>query len=208
MKCIEEKLQNNILLLDGAMGTMIQQEDLTAEDFGGEEYEGCNEYLVETRPDVILKIHKAYIEAGADIIETNTFGATNIVLSDYELSHLDEELNEKAARLAKQAVEERKEVYVAGAMGPTTKAISVTGGVTFEELIEAYTRQARGLLKGEVDVLLVETSQDMRNVKAAYIGIQAAFDELNTVVPIMISGTIEPMGTTLAGQTIEAFTYR
>lgn len=93
-------------------------------------------------------------------------------------------------------------------MGPTTKAISVTGGVTFEELIEAYTRQARGLLKGEVDVLLVETSQDMRNVKAAYIGIQAAFDELNTVVPIMISGTIEPMGTTLAGQTIEAFTYR
>ena len=97
MKCIEEKLQNNILLLDGAMGTMIQQEDLTAEDFGGEEYEGCNEYLVETRPDVILKIHKAYIEAGADIIETNTFGATNIVLSDYELSHLDEELNEKAA---------------------------------------------------------------------------------------------------------------
>ena len=92
-------------------------------------------------------------------------------------------------------------------MGPTTKAISVTGGVTFEELIEAYTRQARGLLKGEVDVLLVETSQDMRNVKAA-IGIQAAFDELNTIVPIMISGTIEPMGTTLAGQTIEAFTYR
>ena len=206
MKCIEEKLQNNILLLDGAMGTMIQQEDLTAEDFGGEEYEGCNEYLVETRPDVILKIHKAYIEAGADIIETNTFGATNIVLSDYELSHLDEELNEKAARLASS--QSGKEVYVAGAMGPTTKAISVTGGVTFEELIEAYTRQARGLLKGEVDVLLVETSQDMRNVKAAYIGIQAAFDELNTVVPIMISGTIEPMGTTLAGQTIEAFTYR
>ena len=208
MKCIEEKLQNNILLLDGAMGTMIQQEDLTAEDFGGEEYEGCNEYLVETRPDVILKIHKAYIEAGADIIETNTFGATNIVLSDYELSHLDEELNEKAARLAETSSRSGKEIYVAGAMGPTTKAISVTGGVTFEELIEAYTRQARGLLKGEVDVLLVETSQDMRNVKAAYIGIQAAFDELNTVVPIMISGTIEPMGTTLAGQTIEAFTYR
>ena len=103
MKCIEEKLKNSILILDGAMGTMIQQEDLTAEDFGGEEYEGCNEYLVETRPDVILKIHKAYIEAGADIIETNTFGATNIVLSDYELSHLDEELNEKAL-LAKQAV--------------------------------------------------------------------------------------------------------
>lgn len=206
MKTIEERLQHTILILDGAMGTMIQQADLTAEDFGGEEYEGCNEYLVKTRPDVIVDIHKAYIEAGADIIETNTFGATNIVLHDYELSHLDEELNERAALLAKQAVREcGKEVYVAGAMGPTTKAISVTGGVTFEELIEAYTRQARGLLRGGVDVLLVETSQDMRNVKAAYLGIQQAFTEVNQTVPLMISGTIEPMGTTLAGQTIEAF---
>ncbi|MFJ8527883.1 methionine synthase [Bacillus sp. NPDC094106] len=206
MKTIEERLQHTILILDGAMGTMIQQADLTAEDFGGEEYEGCNEYLVKTRPDVILDIHKAYIEAGADIIETNTFGATNIVLHDYELSHLDEELNERAALLAKQAVREcGKEVYVAGAMGPTTKAISVTGGVTFEELIEAYTRQARGLLRGGVDVLLVETSQDMRNAKAAYLGIQQAFTEVNKTVPLMISGTIEPMGTTLAGQTIEAF---
>lgn len=109
MKCIEEKLQNNILILDGAMGTMIQQEDLTAEDFGGEEYEGCNEYLVETRPDVILKIHKAYIEAGADIIETNTFGATNIVLSDYELSHLDEELNEKANMFSEASSRRKRE---------------------------------------------------------------------------------------------------
>ncbi|PEY44325.1 methionine synthase [Bacillus cereus] len=206
MRPIEERLQHDILILDGAMGTMIQQADLTAEDFGGEEYEGCNEYLVKTRPDVILDIHKAYIKAGADIIETNTFGATNIVLHDYELSHLDEELNERAACLAKQAVSESgKEVYVAGAMGPTTKAISVTGGVTFEGLIEAYARQARGLLRGGVDVLLVETSQDMRNVKAAYLGIKQAFIEANHTVPLMISGTIEPMGTTLAGQTIEAF---
>ncbi|ENQ3081120.1 methionine synthase [Bacillus cereus] len=206
MRQIEERLQQEILILDGAMGTMIQQEDLSAADFGGEEYEGCNEYLVKTRPDVILHIHKAYIEAGADIIETNTFGATNIVLSDYNLSHLDEELNERAARLAKQAVKESgKEVYVAGAMGPTTKAISVTGGVTFEELIEAYTRQTRGLLRGGVDLLLVETSQDMRNVKAACLGIEKAFIEAEKKVPLMISGTIEPMGTTLAGQTIEAF---
>ncbi|WP_242218729.1 methionine synthase [Bacillus cereus group sp. BfR-BA-01380] len=206
MRPIEERLQQEILILDGAMGTMIQQEDLSAADFGGEEYEGCNEYLVKTRPDVILHIHKAYIEAGADIIETNTFGATNIVLSDYNLSHLDEELNERAARLAKQAVKESgKEVYVAGAMGPTTKAISVTGGVTFEELIEAYTRQTRGLLRGGVDLLLVETSQDMRNVKAACLGIEKAFIEAEKKVPLMISGTIEPMGTTLAGQTIEAF---
>ncbi|HDX9587740.1 TPA: methionine synthase [Bacillus pseudomycoides] len=206
MRQIEERLQQEILILDGAMGTMIQQEDLSAADFGGEEYEGCNEYLVKTRPDVILHIHKAYIEAGADIIETNTFGATNIVLSDYNLSHLDEELNERAARLAKQAVKESgKEVYVAGAMGPTTKAISVTGGVTFEELIEAYTRQTRGLLRGGVDLLLVETSQDMRNVKAACLGVEKAFIEAEKKVPLMISGTIEPMGTTLAGQTIEAF---
>ncbi len=167
MRRIEERLQQEILILDGAMGTMIQQADLTADDFGGEEYEGCNEYLVKTRPDLILNIHKAYIDAGADIIETNTFGATNIVLSDYKLSHLDEELNERAALLARQAVKEsQKEVYVAGAMGPTTKAISVTGGVTFDELMEAYTRQARGLLRGGVDLLLIETSQDMRNVKS------------------------------------------
>ncbi|MBO9129651.1 methionine synthase [Bacillus sp. 165] len=206
MKGIEAALQERVLILDGAMGTMIQREDLTFSDFGGEQYEGCNEYLVKTRPDVILNIHKAYIEAGADIIETNTFGATNIVLSDYGLEHLDEELNEIAAQIAKQAVADTgKEVYVAGAMGPTTKAISVTGGVTFEKLVEAYYRQARGLLRGGVDLLLVETSQDMRNVKAACLGIEKAAKELQTEVPLMISGTIEPMGTTLAGQTIEAF---
>lgn len=206
MKPIEEALEERILLLDGAMGTMIQQADLTAEDFGGEEFEGCNEYLVKTRPDVILNIHKAYIDAGADIIETNTFGATNIVLHDYKLEQYDIELNERAAKLAKQAVEQsEKNVYVAGAMGPTTKAISVTGGVTFEQLIEAYERQSLGLLRGGVDVLLVETSQDMRNVKAACIGIERSFQELHIKVPVMISGTIEPMGTTLAGQSIEAF---
>jgi 5-methyltetrahydrofolate--homocysteine methyltransferase len=206
MSRIEQALQERILILDGAMGTMIQQYDLTADDFGGEVYEGCNEYLVKTRPDIILSIHKEYLEAGADIIETNTFGATNIVLSDYHLSHLDEELNELAAKLAKQAVAEvGKEAFVAGAMGPTTKAISVTGGVSFEDLIQAYMRQALGLLRGGVDVLLVETSQDMRNVKAASIGIRQAFEETGITVPLMISGTIEPMGTTLAGQSIEAF---
>ncbi|GGE67053.1 methionine synthase [Priestia taiwanensis] len=203
---IEEALRERILILDGAMGTMIQALDLTAEDFGGEEYEGCNEYLVHTRPDAIKDIHRKYVDAGADIIETNTFGATNIVLADYNLQHLDEELNERAAQLANDAIKESgKLAYVAGAMGPTTKAISVTGGVTFEELIEAYHRQARGLLRGGVDVLLVETCQDMRNVKAASIGIEQAFEELSIRVPIMISGTIEPMGTTLAGQTIDAF---
>jgi len=206
MRTLEAALKERILLLDGAMGTMIQQRNLTAEDFGGEDYEGCNEYLVVTRPDVIQEIHEEYILAGSDIIETNTFGATNIVLSDYNLQHLDIVLNEEAAKIAKSAViNSGKEVYVAGAMGPTTKAISVTGGVTFEELITAYYRQALGLMLGDVDVLLVETSQDMRNVKAACIGISKAFEELNRKIPVMISGTIEPMGTTLAGQTIDAF---
>lgn len=206
MKSLEKALQESILVLDGAMGTMIQQRELSENDFGGENYEGCNEYLVITRPDVIQAIHEEYIEAGSDIIETNTFGATNIVLSDYNLQHLDIEINERAAKIAKDAVfASGKDVYVAGAMGPTTKAISVTGGVTYEELIVAYRRQAIGLMKGGVDALLVETSQDMRNVKAASIGIHEAFTELNKKVPVMISGTIEPMGTTLAGQTIDAF---
>lgn len=206
MKTLEAALNERILLLDGAMGTMIQQRNLQADDFGGEELEGCNEYLVVTRPDVIQEIHEEYILAGSDIIETNTFGATNIVLSDYNLQHLDIELNEKAAQIAKAAVHSSgKNVFVAGAMGPTTKAISVTGGVTFDELITAYFRQAIGLLNGGVDLLLVETCQDMRNVKAACIGISNAFKELNKTIPVMISGTIEPMGTTLAGQTIDAF---
>ncbi|WP_416827222.1 methionine synthase [Ectobacillus polymachus] len=206
MRGIEQALEERILLLDGAMGTMIQQANLTAVDFGGEEFEGCNEYLIKTRPDLILAIHQAYIDAGADIIETNTFGATKIVLKDYNLEQYDIEMNELAVQIARKAVEQSgKEVYIAGAMGPTTKAISVTGGVTFDKLVESYERQSLGLLRGGVDVLLVETSQDMRNVKAACIGIERSFQELNKKVPVMISGTIEPMGTTLAGQSIEAF---
>ncbi|QOY35875.1 methionine synthase [Anaerobacillus isosaccharinicus] len=205
----QNRLQNYILVLDGAMGTMLQNKNLTAEDFGGEEFEGCNEYLNITAPDVIQDIHEAYLEAGADIIETNTFGATNIVLADYDLQHLAIELNQKAAEIAKIAVEkfstEAWPRYVAGSMGPTTKSLSVTGGATFEDLIEAYEQQAYGLLLGGVDLLLIETSQDTRNVKAAYIGIEKAFEKLAIRVPLMISGTIEPMGTTLAGQNIEAF---
>ncbi|MGM9987147.1 MAG: methionine synthase [Bacillaceae bacterium] len=204
---LKQLLEERILVLDGAMGTMIQQKGLSAADFGGEEYEGCNEYLVLTRPDVIVDIHKSYIEAGADIIETNTFGATSLVLDEYNLGHLDMDINMEAAKLAKQAVKEcnRADIFVAGAIGPTTKSLSVTGGTTFEALTHNYYRQALGLLKGGVDLLLVETSQDLLNVKAAGIGIQQAFEQAEITVPIMISGTIEPMGTTLAGQTIEAF---
>ncbi|RIV21905.1 methionine synthase [Alicyclobacillaceae bacterium I2511] len=201
-------MAKRILVLDGAMGTLIQQQDLTADDFGGPQYEGCNEYLCHTRPDLILYIHRAYLKAGADIIETNTFGATPLVLAEYDLADRAEEINRVAAQLARQAADEFSTPpwprFVAGAMGPTTKSLSITGGTTFAKLSESYRIQARGLLDGGVDVLLVETSQDMLNVKAASIGIEQAFTDTKRTVPLMISGTIEPMGTTLAGQSIEA----
>lgn len=205
----EQQLKTKILVLDGAMGTMIQQADLTAADFGGEEYEGCNEYLVKTLPGLVYDIHAAYFQAGADIVETNTFGATPVVLDEYNLGHLAYEINKEAAEIAKRAAADfstgEQPRFVAGAMGPTTKTLSVTGGITFGELVSDYQIQAEGLLDGGVDVLLVETSQDALNVKAANLGIQQAFESRGKEVPIMVSGTIEPMGTTLAGQSIEAF---
>ncbi|REK68694.1 MAG: methionine synthase [Cohnella sp.] len=206
---LQEEMAKRILILDGAMGTMIQQANLTAADFGGEELEGCNEMLVLTRPDVISGIHAAYLEAGSDIIETNTFGATSIVLAEYGIPEKAREINLAAARLAKEACERYstpdKPRYVAGALGPTTKTLSVTGGVTFDQLVEAYREQAEALLEGGVDVLLIETCQDTLNVKAAGIGVRQAFERVGREVPVMISGTIEPMGTTLAGQNIESF---
>ncbi|MED0664088.1 methionine synthase [Geobacillus thermodenitrificans] len=206
---LEQQLQRKILVIDGAMGTMIQSANLSASDFGGEAYEGCNEYLTLTAPHVIRHIHEAYLEAGADIIETNTFGATRIVLDEYGLGHLALELNIEAAKLAKQAAELFSTPdwprFVAGSMGPTTKTLSVTGGATFDELVTAYEEQARGLLLGGVDLLLLETCQDTLNVKAGFIGISKAFEAVGRRVPLMISGTIEPMGTTLAGQAIDSF---
>lgn len=206
---VAERLKEKILILDGAMGTMLQQAELTAEDFGGEALEGCNEMLNLTRPDVIESIHDAYFAAGADIVETNTFGATPVVLSEYEIPELTEEINLAAARLAVKSCQKfstpEHPRYVAGAMGPTTKTLSVTGGVTFDELAEGYYRQAKALIQGGVDFLLLETSQDTLNVKAGSIGIQRAFAELQVELPLMISGTIEPMGTMLAGQTIDSF---
>lgn len=206
---LQDALQRRILLLDGAMGTMIQQEDLSPDDFGGEELEGCNEMLVLTRPDVIQGIHEAYLKAGADLIETNTFGATSVVLADYDIPERAREINLVAAKLARNAVDKYstadKPRFVVGAMGPTTKTLSVTGGVTFAELIESYQEQALALIEGGVDVLLLETSQDTLNVKAGSIGIRQAFEQTGIELPLMISGTIEPMGTTLAGQNIESF---
>lgn len=191
------------------MGTMIQREDLTPEDFGGEELDGCNEYLTITRPDVILKIHEAYFAAGSDIVETNTFGSTSVVLAEYNLQDRTRELNLAAAKLAIEAANKYSTPewprYVAGAMGPTTKTLSVTGGVTFDELVDSYYEQALALVEAGVDALLLETSQDTLNVKAGSIGIRKAFETYGKKLPIMISGTIEPMGTTLAGQNIESF---
>ena len=205
---LREVLAQRILILDGAMGTMLQRAHLTAEDFGGAKLEGCNEHLVASRPDVVAGIHRAYLEAGADIIETDSFGGTSIVLAEYGLEARVYELNRLAAALARQAADEfttpKKPRFVAGSMGPTTKAISVTGGVTFEQLRDAYHEQARGLLDGGADVLLLETCQDTRNIKAGVLGIQKLGQEIGHEIPLMISVTIEAMGTMLAGQDIEA----
>ncbi|ESU33674.1 5-methyltetrahydrofolate--homocysteine methyltransferase [Bacillus sp. 17376] len=206
---LTEQMRKKILIMDGAMGTMLQQADLTPEDFGGEEYEGCNEILNLTVPDVIENIHREYFKAGADIVETNTFGATSLVLDEYDLAHRAYEINKEAALIARKAADEASSPsqprFVAGSMGPTTKTLSVTGGSTFEEMSASYEEQALGLIDGNVDLLLLETSQDLLNVKAAYTGIQRAFQKSGRELPLMISATIEPMGTTLAGQSIEAF---
>jgi 5-methyltetrahydrofolate--homocysteine methyltransferase len=188
---------------------MLQQRDLTAEDFGGAALEGCNENLVRTRPDVVLGIHRAYFEAGSDLVETNSFGGTPLVLAEYGLEADARELNLTAARLARQAAEEfsttAKPRFVAGSIGPTTKAITVTGGVTFPQLVESFYTQAKGLADGGADVLLVETAQDTRNVKAALLAIERVRAEIGWRIPVMVSGTIESIGTMLAGQTADAF---
>src|SRR5947208_366350 len=208
-QALEQILAERVLVLDGAMGTMLQQRDLTAEDFGGAALEGCNENLVRTRPDVVLGIHRAYFEAGSDIVETNSFGGTPLVLAEYNLAQDAHELNFTAAKLARQAAAEfsttAKRRFVAGSIGPTTKAITVTGGVTFPQLIEEFYIQSKALVEGGADLLLVETCQDTRNVKAALLAIERLRREIGRRIPTMVSGTIEPMGTMLAGQTADAF---
>jgi 5-methyltetrahydrofolate--homocysteine methyltransferase len=203
-KALEDILARRVLVLDGAMGTMLQQQRLTAKDFGGAALEGCNENLVRTRPDVVLGIHRAYLEAGSDVIETNSFGGTKLVLAEYGLADDAYELNFTAAKLARQAADEFSR-FVAGSMGPTTKAITVTGGVTFPQLVENFYQQAHALVAGGADILLVETCQDTRNVKAALLAIERLLTELGRRIPTMVSGTIEAMGTMLAGQTADAF---
>ena len=196
MSTLRDALGQRILVLDGAMGTMIQEAGLTAADFGGAAYEGCNEHLTLTRPDVIRTIHAAYLEAGADIVSTNTFGCAPYVLGEYGLAERAYELSRAAARLAREVAGAR---FVVGAMGPGTRSISVTRNVTFDEVREAYAVQARGLIDGGVDALLLETQQDTLNVKAAAIGVRRAMREAGVDRPLMVSGTIEPTGTMLAG---------
>ena len=205
---LREALARRILVLDGATGTYLQQQPLTAADFGGPELEGCNEHLVLTRPDVVTGMHEAYLAAGADIVETNSFGGTPLVLAEYGLAHQAALINRRAAELARAAADRHATAerprFVAGSMGPTTKAITVTGGVGFAELSGHFQAQAAALVEGGVDYLLLETCQDTRNIKAGLIGIEAAFAALGRRVPVAVSGTIEAMGTMLAGQGVEA----
>lgn len=207
IRLLTEALAERIVVLDGAMGTQLQAADLTATDFGGPALEGCNENLVLTRPDVIQRIHESYFEAGADLVSTNTFGATSIVLAEYGLQGSVAAINDAAGRIAREAADAwsvpGKPRWVAGSVGPSTKSVTVTGGVTFSELIAAYREQALALAP-HVDLLLLETCQDTRNVKASLIGLEQAFRDAGRRLPVIVSGTIEPMGTMLAGQNAEA----
>lgn len=227
MKKIEDILRERILILDGAMGTMIQRHTLEEEDFRGEQFKnhshplkGNNDLLSLTRPDIIKDIHTQYFAAGADIAETNTFSGTTIAQADYRLEHIVYELNFQSAKIAKEVAgeftkrEPEKPRFVAGAVGPTNRTLSISPNVndpgyravTFDQLKVAYKEQVKGLMDGGADLILVETIFDTLNAKAALFGIQELFDELGKSLPIMVSGTItDASGRTLSGQTTEAF---
>ncbi|MBI2161435.1 MAG: homocysteine S-methyltransferase family protein, partial [Candidatus Rokubacteria bacterium] len=201
MSGLRDALAKRILVLDGAMGTMLQAAGLTAEDFGGAQYEGCNEHLNLARPDVIRSVHAAYFDAGADIVSTNTFGCAPYVLGEYGLAERAYEIALAGARLAREVAGTR---FVVGSMGPGTRTITVTRNVTFDEVLGGYEIQARALIAGGVDALLLETQQDTLNVKAAAIGVRRAMQAAGVALPLWVSGTVEPMGTMLAGQGVEA----
>lgn len=224
---LKKILKDRILVLDGAMGTMIQKHKLEEKDYRGERFEdhphplqGNNDLLSITQPDIIKEIHKAYFAAGADIAETNTFCSTTIAQSDYHLEDLVYELNYQSAKLAKEAAREftekepHKPRFVAGSIGPTNKTASISPdvndpgyrGVSFDELTTAYKEQAKGLIDGGVDLLLIETVFDTLNAKAALFGVTELLEELNCDIPLMVSGTItDASGRTLSGQTANAF---
>ncbi|WP_017303204.1 methionine synthase [Spirulina subsalsa] len=196
-----------VLVFDGAMGTNLQVQNLTAEDFGGAQYEGCNEYLVQTKPEAVEKVHRGFLEAGADVIETDTFGGTPLVLGEYDLAHCAYDLNRKAAELGKRLTQEystpEKPRFVAGSIGPGTK-LPTLGHIDFDSLREAYIEQIRGLYDGGVDLLLVETCQDVLQIKAALNAIEAVFAEKGERLPLMVSVTMEVMGTMLVGTEMAA----
>ncbi len=225
---IIQQLERRVLVIDGAMGTMIQRYQLQESDYRGKRFadwqhdlKGNNDLLSITQPTIIRDIHKAYLDAGADIIETNTFNAQKISLADYKMESLSYELNLESARLAKQAVQEWMVTnpnggpkFVAGALGPTNRTASLSPdvndpgfrAVSFDDLVDAYTEQINGLLEGGADLLLIETIFDTLNAKAALFAIQSVFEERNIELPVMVSGTItDASGRTLSGQTVEAF---
>src|SRR5690606_31398036 len=224
---LHKALRERILVLDGAMGTMIQAHKLKEADFRGERFKdsgqdlaGNNDLLTLTQPDIIGDIHRAYLEAGADIIETNTFNSTAISQADYKLQALARELNYEGARLARAACDEftranpDKPRFVAGILGPTSRTASISPdvndpafrNVTFDELVENYTVAAEGLIAGGADILLIDTVFDTLNAKAAIFAVQEQMRESGRTLPIMISGTItDASGRTLSGQTVEAF---
>ncbi len=196
-----------VIVFDGAMGTNLQVQNLTAADFGGPEYEGCNEYLVYTKPEAVAKVHRSFLAAGADVIETDTFGGTSIVLAEYDLADKAYELNKMAAELAKSVTAEfstpEKPRFVAGSIGPGTK-LPTLGHIDFDTLYHAFIEQAEGLYDGGVDLFLVETCQDVLQIKAALNGIEAVFAKKGDRRPIMVSVTMEQMGTMLVGSEINA----
>ena len=224
---LQQLMKDRILVLDGAMGTMIQGYGLTEEDYRGSEFKdyphslkGNNDLLSITQPQIIEEIHTKFLEAGADIIETNTFNATSISMGDYKMENQVKEINLSAARIARKAADEMtaktpgKPRFVAGSVGPTNRTASISPdvnnpgyrGVTFDQLVKAYTEQIEALVEGGVDILLVETVFDTLNCKAALFAIMEFNSVNNLEIPIMISGTItDASGRTLSGQTVEAF---
>ena len=208
LQALRDILASRVLILDGAMGSMLHQ-TAKIEDYGGPDYENCCENILRVRPEIILNIHRRYLAAGADMVETDSFGGHPVTLADFKLRDRAHELNLKAAQVARQAADEystpAKPRFVAGSMGPTTKSISLQGGVTFEELIDGYYEQARGLIEGGADVLLIETCNDTRTIKSALIAVEKLNREIGRSIPTMVSGTIERMGTMLAGQPADAF---
>lgn len=196
-----------VIVFDGGMGTNLQTQNLTADDFGGKDYEGCNEYLVYTKPEAVANVHRGFLEAGADVIETDTFGGTSIVLGEYNLADKAYDLNKTAAELAKRLTEEystpEKPRFVAGSMGPGTK-LPTLGHIDFDTLHHAFAEQAEGLFDGGVDLFIVETCQDVLQIKAALNGIEDVFAKKGERRPIMVSVTMESFGTMLVGSEMSA----